>query len=353
MKIISIVGARPQFIKLAPLSKKLRNFFEEKIVHTGQHFDEEMSKLFFNDLDIPEPEYNLGISGGNHGVQTGKMLISLEKVLIKEKPKLVIVFGDTNSTLAGSLAAAKLGIKTIHIEAGLRSFNTAMPEEINRIISDHSCDYLFAPTATAIKNLENEGLASKTFLTGDIMVDSLTTNIERAKESTQILNELNIVSNQYYLLTLHRPYNVDDPEKLIQILKCLAELDELIVFPIHPRTKQVLSNNKISVSHNIKLVSPLGYLDFINLEINSKKIITDSGGTQKEAYILKKPCITIRSETEWVETVEDGWNILLNTDLVDFVEQVINFNPKHSQRNVFGSNVAVQMVEQIKKIVTS
>jgi UDP-N-acetylglucosamine 2-epimerase len=354
MRILSIVGARPQFIKLAPLHNALLNNnslqITHKIIHTGQHFDEEMSKLFFEQLEIPEPEYNLKISGGNHGEQTGKMLTGIENILLKEKPDLVIVFGDTNSTLAGSIASVKLGIKTIHIEAGLRSYNRMMPEEINRIVSDHTSDFLFAPTQTAVDNLTGEGLFTKTFLSGDIMVDSLTNNIEKAKKYSSINSELNLESNNYYLLTLHRPYTVDDPKNLKLILDKLARLEKQIVFPVHPRTKKIIEDNKIISPSRIKIIKPVGYLDFIILEQNAEKIITDSGGIQKEAYILKKPCITLRPETEWIETVTEAWNLLLLPADEDFCERILNFSPSGKQRDVFGSNVADRMVN---KIVTS
>jgi len=349
MKIALIVGARPQFIKLAPLSKNISANLQQIIIHTGQHFDEEMSKLFFNDLDIPEPNYNLGISGGYHGNQTGRMLMKLEEVLLKEKPDLVIVFGDTNSTLAGSLVSAKLGIKSVHIEAGLRSFNRSMPEEINRIVSDHTSDYLFAPTKTAMRNLGNEGLSKNASLTGDIMVDALLTNIDKAKSKSHILEELSLEINNFHLLTLHRPYNVDNPKNLQKLLNLFSSLDTTIVFPVHPRTNKIITENKLVYSSKLKLIKPVGYFDFISLGNNCAKIITDSGGIQKEAYILKKACITIRPETEWIETVEDGWNILLTPDDKSFCEKINNFIPSKPQRNVFGNNVAENMVEQIKK----
>jgi UDP-N-acetylglucosamine 2-epimerase len=344
MKIISIVGARPQFIKLGPFSKELRKHASELIIHTGQHYDEKMSDLLFRDLNIPKPDYNLSIGSGLHGAQTGKMLAQIEEVLIKEKPNFVVVFGDTNSTLAGALAAAKLSIPTVHIEAGLRSFNREMPEEINRIVADHTSDYLFAPTATAIKNLENEGLTKKSFLTGDIMVDSLKNNLAKAIELSNIEKEIGI-NDSFFLLTLHRPYNVDNPENLGLILSKLGNIPSKIIFPIHPRTLNILESNKIKVAPNITLTDPLGYLDFIKLQWLSKKIITDSGGIQKEAYLLERPCITLRPETEWIETIENGWNILSDYTSKDFESNLINFNPQGTPKAVFGENVAKRMVE--------
>ena len=350
MKIAAIVGARPQFIKLAPLSKQLGGLHEEIIIHTGQHFDRAMSDIFFSQLGIAEPQFNLSIHDGSHGNQTGRMIIALEQTIKAVAPQLVIVFGDTNSTLAGALTAAKLNIPLVHIEAGLRSFNTCMPEEINRIVTDHCSDHLFAPTSTAVDNLRNEGLSAQTWLTGDIMVDALLDSLEKARSNSTIKNKLHLDRDGYYLLTLHRPYNVDDPAKLQQILERLSELDTTIVFPVHPRTKNVLLKNNIDVSRKIVLVNPLGYLDFMSLEESAIKILTDSGGIQKEAYILKKPCITIRSETEWVETVEDGWNVLAIPENEDFVDTIRSFNPREKQRDVFGKNVASKMVEIINNI---
>ncbi len=347
-KILSVVGARPQFIKLAPLSESLRGKFKEIIVHTGQHYDSNLSKLFFKELQISEPVYNLGIGSASHAVQTGEMLIALEKVYINEKPDLVIVFGDTNSTLAGALSAVKMSIPLLHLEAGLRSYKREMPEEINRIVADHLSDFLFAPTKTAIKNLENEGLKEKSFLTGDIMVDSLKNKLSYGLNNSNILKELNIKNDDYILLTLHRPYNVDNPDKLSKLLNLLSHIKTKIVFPIHPRTQKIISKYNIKAAKNIILIEPVGYLDFICLEKNSLKIITDSGGIQKEAYILGKPCITIRPETEWVETVRDGWNILLNTDSEDFIEMINNFEPVTEQTEIFGDNVVDKMVRLIE-----
>lgn len=351
MKIISVVGARPQFVKLAPLSKEIRKNHDEVIVHTGQHFDDKMSDLFFRELEIPEPDYNLGVHGGSHGAQTGKMLFEIEKILNSIQPDAIIVFGDTNTTLAGSLVAAKLQIKSIHIEAGLRSFNRTMPEEINRIVSDHTSDYLFAPTDTAIKNLENEGLSNKSYLTGDIMVDAFKSNIEKAERSSNILSNLDLTENEYSVITLHRPYNVDEPENLKKLFQQLASINDKLVFPVHPRTKKIINDNDISIPKNIITTDPLGYLDFIVLQKRSNKIITDSGGIQKEAYILEKPCITLRPETEWLETIKEGWNILADYNNDEFANIIENFNPTAKQNHVFGDEVAVKMANIINKIV--
>jgi UDP-N-acetylglucosamine 2-epimerase len=351
MKIAAIVGARPQFIKLAPLSKLLKRKVYEVIIHTGQHYNDNMSEVFFRDLGIPEPDYNLGINTGKHGEQTGRMMCALEKIIIKENPSLVIIFGDTNTTLAGALVSAKLHIPIIHVEAGLRSFNKAMPEEINRIVTDHISDFLFAPTKTSVNNLYNEGLKENVILTGDIMVDALINNIKYAIDRSDILKDCDIQKNNYYLMTLHRPYNVDEPSTLSKILNKLSSLDKKIIFPVHPRTKNVIDENGIFVPANIIITTPVGYIDFLSLEYFSKKIITDSGGVQKEAYILKKPCITIRSETEWIETVEDGWNVLVDVYSDDFVNTIEKFNPSKEQSDIFGKNVAHKMFDEILEII--
>ncbi|MFW5873019.1 MAG: non-hydrolyzing UDP-N-acetylglucosamine 2-epimerase [bacterium] len=351
MKIISIVGARPQFIKLAPLSRELRQYHKEIIIHTGQHFDKEMSEAFFSELDIPKPDYNLNINKGLHGEQTGKMLMAIEQTLVKEKPDLIIVFGDTNSTLAGALASAKLQIPSVHVEAGLRSHNRNMPEEINRIVADHTCNFLFAPTKTAFENLEKENLRESSFLTGDIMSDAHYQALQKATNSKILIN-LSLEPNKYYLLTLHRPYNVDNPEILSNIFTELSQLNNKIVFPVHPRTKSVIEQNNISFPSNFIPIKPMGYLDFIKLQANSLKIITDSGGIQKEAYILKKPCITLRSETEWVETVNAGWNVLINPiKEANYAKTIENFSPPNKYEKIFGEDVARKMTEIITKNV--
>jgi UDP-N-acetylglucosamine 2-epimerase len=353
MKLVSIVGARPQFVKLAPLSKKLRENFTEIIIHTGQHYDDAMSNAIFKDLNIPNPDYNLGIGSGGHGEQTGKMLIEIEKLLLKEKPAMVVVFGDTNSTIAGSLTSTKLHIPVIHVEAGLRSFNRQMPEEINRIATDHISDFLFAPTKTAMEHLGNEGLLKKSWLTGDIMFDTLKESLPIAIEKSQITKKLCLEGESYYLLTLHRPYNVDNPDNLRKIIYNIQNLGKKVVFPIHPRTKKIIIDNKIEVKGNIVISEPLSYFDFLKLEYFSDKILTDSGGIQKEAYFLKKPCITFRTETEWIETIQDGWNILLDPASESNYQTIIDFVPKTQQSEVFGNNVASKMSDIIIKEISN
>ena len=349
MKIISIVGARPQFIKLAPLSEKLSDRHAEKIVHTGQHYDFEMSQQIFSDLGIRNPDYHLGVGSGSHATQTGEMMKALEGVMLKEDPGLVVVFGDTNTTIAGALAASKLNIPLVHIEAGLRSYNRTMPEEINRIVTDHVSDLLFAPTRTAARLLKGEGLEDKTYVTGDIMVDTLRRSLPVALETSTVLTDMNIDNRDYNLLTLHRNYNVDNPDVLSNILNQLDKLGEIILFPVHPRTRKMLGESGITPK-NIILTGPLGYLDFITVENSASRIITDSGGIQKEAYILKKPCITLRTETEWVETVEENWNLLIDPSANSICEKILSFKPPVTHSNVFGEDVCDKMVSIIDSV---
>jgi UDP-GlcNAc3NAcA epimerase len=338
MRIISIVGARPQFIKLAPLSGKLSQFHQEIIVHTGQHYDYTMSERIFSDLGIRNPDYHLGIGSSSHAVQTGEMMKSLEEVMLDTGPDLVIIFGDTNSTIAGALAASKLNLPIIHIEAGLRSYNRTMPEEINRIVADHISRYLFAPTAGAAEILKGEGLEDRVYLTGDIMVDTLTENLPKALKIFTSPAGFDVTGTEFNLLTLHRNYNVDNPKILSNILDQLDELDEPVLFPVHPRTLKML--DQANRQHkNIIQTQPLGYLDFIAVEHFSKRIITDSGGVQKEAYILQKPCITLRTETEWTETVSEGWNLLVDPIDETICEKILSFRIPEKQNKVFGENV--------------
>lgn len=349
MKIFSIVGARPQFIKLAPLSSALAGLHEEIIVHTGQHYDYAMSEKIFIDLEIREPDIHLEINGSSPTSQITQMMLMLESAMLKFKPDLIIVFGDTNSTFAGAIIAAKLNIPIVHIEAGLRSYNRSMPEEINRIVTDHVSQYLFAPTQTAVDILYKEGLGDKTSFTGDIMVDTMKNNLKIALKKSSIIDELKLENQKFNLLTLHRNYNVDDPKVLEHLLNEMGKLNEKIIFPVHPRTRKMLAET-YSVPENILLTNPKGYVDFIVLENSANKIITDSGGIQKEAYILKKPCITLRTETEWVETVEEKWNLLINPFEKDIASRIDSFCEPKTQKEVFGKNVTENMIQIINDI---
>ena len=310
MKIVTIVGARPQFIKAAAVSRVLRQDVREVLVHTGQHYDGNMSQVFFDELEIPRPDYNLGIGSGGHGVQTGAMLAGIEEILLKEKPDRVLVYGDTNSTLAGALAAAKLHIPVAHVEAGLRSFNRRMPEEINRVLTDHVADLLFCPSTTAVKNLAAEGVRSGVHLTGDVMYEALMHAVALSQEKSDILKRLGVAPGEYALATIHRAENTDDPERLARLMAALQEVSckMPVIFPVHPRTRGKLG--PLAADGDLRLLDPQGYLDMVRLEAGAAVILTDSGGIQKEAYWLRVPCVTLRDETEWVETVAQGWNVL-------------------------------------------
>ena len=351
MKIISIVGARPQFIKIASLSKKLRKKHKEIVIHTGQHYDTEMSQLFFDELKINKPDYNLGVGSGNHGQQTGEMLIGIEKILIKEKPNLVLVYGDTNSTLAGALAASKLHIAIGHIEAGLRSFQKTMPEEINRIVTDHISDLFFCPTINAVNLLKKEGITKKVYFTGDVMYDSVKQNIKISQNTSNILKRLEVKNKEYILATIHRTINTDNKQNLRSIFDAFILSNKKIVIPLHPRTKKFIKRyklyDKIISAKNIIIIEPSGYLDMLELEKNAEKIITDSGGIQKEAYFLKTPCITLRNETEWIETVKDKWNILVGNDKTKILRAIESFKAETTQHNYFGYGNAAKEITNI------
>lgn len=326
-KIVTIVGARPQFIKLSPVSRVLRESFQEVLIHTGQHYDYNLSRVFFDELNIPRPDYNLEIGSHSQGKQTALMLQGIEEVLIKERPDGVLIYGDTNSTLSGAIAASKLHIPVVHIEAGLRSYNKRMPEEINRVMSDHISDWLFAPTEVAVHNLAKENLTENVYLSGDVMFDAVRihTNIAEANFDESKFKE---IPAEFYLCTIHRAENTDDPERLKAIVNSLIRLERPIVLPLHPRTRGKLGElgllEDIQRANYIFTIEPVSYLEMLILERRAKGIITDSGGVQKEAYFAKKPCFTLRSETEWVETVDSGWNTLVDpvqTDLKTVIEQ--------------------------------
>ncbi len=315
MKIITVVGARPQFIKAATVSRALAHAggFTELIVHTGQHYDENMSDVFFRELEIPPPARHLGVGSGSHGQQTGRMLEAIEQVLQEEQPGLVLVYGDTNSTLAGALAATKLHIPVAHVEAGLRSYNRRMPEEINRVLTDHMADVLFAPTRGAVANLAAEGIdESLTFLSGDVMYDAALFYAEKAETESTILEDLGLTPGGYVLATVHRAENTDEFERLDAIFYGLAATsgDIPVVVPLHPRTRAALERERLleEAEEHLVIIPPAGYLDMVTLETNARLIVTDSGGVQKEAFFYGVPCMTLREETEWVELVDLGWN---------------------------------------------
>ncbi|MDD7794977.1 non-hydrolyzing UDP-N-acetylglucosamine 2-epimerase [Clostridium sp. 'White wine YQ'] len=347
MKILTVVGARPQFIKAAAVSKVLRETCEEKIIHTGQHYDKNMSEVFFDELNIPRPDFNLHIGSGGHGFQTGNMLINLEEIYLNEKPDMILVYGDTNSTLAGALCASKMLIPVAHVEAGLRSFNMAMPEEQNRILTDHISKYLFAPTETAMKNLKNEGLTNNTYNVGDVMFDAVKHFKEIAKEKSVLYKKLIDTKDNFILTTIHRAENTNSIQRLSNIIEALNESGEKIILPLHPRTQKYISEYGLKLSNNIEIIEPIGYLDMLGLEMLAKKIVTDSGGVQKEAYFMDKPCITMRDETEWVETVEQGWNTVVGTEKNKILDAIINFNPVNEKLNVFGDGKASEIISDI------
>lgn len=313
VKILTVVGARPQFIKAAAVSRAIRETdgLAEVMIHTGQHFDANMSDLFFEELSIPKPKHHLDINGGGHGDMTGRMLMAIEPILFAEKPDWVVVYGDTNSTLAGSLAAAKLHIPVAHVEAGLRSFNRRMPEELNRIVTDHLSTLHFCPTATAIANLAAEGVVKGVHHVGDVMYDATLFALEKAEISSTILSKLQLQSKQYALATVHRAENTDDPERLRDVVQFLLEQSRgrTVVLPLHPRTRQAAARLGVSLE-GLHIIEPVGYLDMAKLLRHATEVYTDSGGVQKEAYFHRVPCVTLRDETEWTETVSSGWNRL-------------------------------------------
>ncbi len=350
LTILTIVGARPQFIKAAPVSRALRRVAREILVHTGQHYDYGMSAVFFEELALPEPDYNLGIGSGSHGKQTGEMLIAIEEVLLSERPDWVLVYGDTNSTLAGALAAVKLHIPVAHVEAGLRSFNRAMPEEHNRVLTDHAADLLFCPTRHAVDLLAREGITRGVHLTGDVMLDAFRYNTALAEQRSAILDALGLQPQTYYLATLHRPANTDDPAQLQTLLDTLAELPLPVVLPLHPRTRQQIELHALapkSKIQNLKIIPPMGYLDMLLLERCARLILTDSGGVQKEAYMAGVPCVTLRDETEWVETLDAGWNILVGADPDRIRAAVRDFTPPAEHPPLYGDGHAADRIVEI------
>jgi len=343
LKIISIVGARPQFIKAAAISKKLQGKHEEFLLHTGQHYDYEMSGIFFEGLDLPRPAASLGVGSGSHGAQTGAMLEAIEGVLLKERPNYVLIYGDTNSTLAGALAAAKLSVPIAHVEAGLRSYNRRMPEEINRVVADDLSDLLLCPSENAVRNLAVEGKRHNVHLVGDVMLDVLNWAKQRIQESgPAILERIGVGRGNYLLATVHRSQNTDDAGPLLNILKAFNAIDETIIFPVHPRARKAMKQIGYRPEPHVRLIDPVGYLDMVALLGAARLTLTDSGGLQKEAYWLGTPCVTLRDETEWVETVEAGWNVLVGSDHARILEAVCSFNPSVARPPLYGDGAAAE-----------
>ncbi|WP_196888785.1 non-hydrolyzing UDP-N-acetylglucosamine 2-epimerase [Aureivirga sp. CE67] len=356
-KIVTILGARPQFVKAAVLSRVIQKYneIEEVIIHTGQHYDQNMSDIFFEEMQIPKPKYNLQINGLRHGAMTGQMLEKIEEILVEEKPDIVVIYGDTNSTLAGALAAKKLHIKVVHIEAGLRSFNMKMPEEINRIMTDRISDLLLCPTDAAVENLKNEGFENMDVIfekSGDIMKDAVEYYSTLSEEKSSVVEDLDLEKGNFVLATIHRQENTDDIEKLKEIFKSLEEINSKceVVIPLHPRTKKILAEHDLMFQ--MTAIEPVGYFDMLELLKNCKMVLTDSGGLQKEAFFNQKPCIIAREETEWTELVSNGFAKLVGSDLekiltafYDFSEENLDFS-----MNLFGENVGETIYQSILKL---
>ncbi|MBE7555378.1 MAG: UDP-N-acetylglucosamine 2-epimerase (non-hydrolyzing) [Anaerolineales bacterium] len=347
MKIVSIVGARPQFVKAAVVSQALRQQHQEILVHTGQHYDYQMSRVFFEELDLPEPDVNLEVGSGSHGWQTGQMLARIEEILQAENPDWVLIYGDTNSTLAGALAGAKLHQKVAHVEAGLRSFNRMMPEEINRVVADQLSELLFCPSQTAVDNLAAEGIQRGVHLVGDVMADALVWAVQRAQTQSNILDKLELAEKSYLLTTVHRAENTNDTARLRAILAAFDSLNEPIIFPIHPRTRKILEGLDYTPAAHVRLIEPIGYVDMIRLQQAARLILTDSGGIQKEAYWLGVPCVTLRDQTEWVETIETGWNILTGAEMASIIQAVESFTPPAARPTLYGNGQAAAFIQEI------
>ena len=363
IKIITIVGARPQFVKAAAVSRAVAEFnrketpitLNECIVHTGQHYDENMSKVFFDQLHIPRPDVNLKVGSGPHGRQTGAILEKLETVLTETKPDWVLIYGDTNSTLAGVLTAVKLHIPVAHVEAGLRSYNRRMPEEINRIVADRLSTLLLCPTPTAVSNLAEEGITEGVHNVGDVMYDSVLFNAELAREKSDIMQTLKLQPDSYYLATIHRAENTDDPDRLNSIGQAFEQIDMPIILPIHPRTRKTLGTACAEIAPNVRIIEPVAYLDMLTLEANARIILTDSGGVQKEAYWFEKPCVTLRDETEWVELVQAGCNRVVGADTQKIVAAVGEFEqagcllPTNRPTDLYGDGHSAEKIVALLK----
>jgi UDP-N-acetylglucosamine 2-epimerase (non-hydrolysing) len=349
MNVLSVVGARPQFVKALPLSQTVRREHEEILVHTGQHYDRELSAVFFEELDLPEPEYELDVGSGSHAAQTAAMMTEIDRVVTAEDPDVVLVYGDTNSTLAGALVAAKREPALAHVEAGLRSHNWSMPEEVNRVLTDHCADLLFAPSERARTNLRDEGITDGVHVVGDVMYDALLQIEPHAQERSRILSELGLTEDRYVLATVHRAGNTDDPERLESILTGLAATPRPVVFPAHPRTVEALREYGLweRATDTLEIVDPVGYLDFIRLLSGAERVATDSGGVQKEAFYLETACVTLREETEWVETVECGWNSLVGADELAISRALSNEFERPPRPSLYGDGTAADAIVDV------
>lgn len=344
MKVISVVGARPQFVKLAPISRAISDRAEHFIVHTGQHYDDLLSDVFFEDLRIPRPDINLAIGSGLHGAQTGAMLSGLEQAFLETNPDWILTYGDTNSTLAAAIAAVKLHIPVAHLEAGLRSFNRRMPEEHNRVLTDHAADLLLAPTEEAMRHLSNEGLTDRSVLVGDVMTDVLFT-VRDSIAGSKVDLPGGIERGNFYLATIHRPENTDDPSRLAEILRQLSQLDKPVLLAVHPRLRDLASRHGLDLDQGVIVpVAPLPYPQLVGTALASSGVITDSGGLQKEAFLLRVPCTTVRAETEWVETVSLGWNKLVGSNLSDLSTSVLRARPMDTDAMPYGDGSAAHRV---------
>lgn len=348
MKVVSVVGVRPQFIKLSTIVREFKKSDHQHIiVHTGQHYDVLMSDIFLKELELGQPNYSLHIGSGTHAEQTGRMLIEIEAILFDECPDFVIVFGDTNSTLAGALAASKLKIPIVHVEAGLRSYNRDMPEEINRIITDHVSSLLLSPTEIAVDNLRKEGITKSVYWVGDVMYDAARYFNEKSLNEKSFLKKLQIQANKYLLVTIHRAAMTDSSTALSRLLNIFSKIDEPIIFPIHPRTRNAIKSAGLKMSENLQVIDPVSYFDMLTLEKNARMILTDSGGVQKEAYFFGVPCLTLRNETEWGELVTAGWNQLVGLDSDRINACIKSWHPTGKRPNFFGSGRAAENIVKI------
>ncbi len=349
IRITSVIGNRPQFIKAAAVSRRLREHHDETLVHTGQHYDDEMSRVFFEELRVPAPDLQLGVGSGTNTAQTARMLAALEPALADSRPDLVLVYGDTNSTLAGALAGAQARVPLAHVEAGMRSFDRAMPEELNRVLTDHASDLLFCSTETAVKNLENESVAGTIHLVGDVMADVSLTFASIVAEQLDLVEKLGLAPGDYFLVTAHRAGNVDDPERLGRLVSLIERLPGETVFPVHPRTAKRLDEAGLRqrLEESTKVVPPLGYLDFMQLLHHARTVLTDSGGVQKEAYLLDIPCITLRDTTEWVETVSAGRNVLVDLDADAALDAIERPRPEEPRPDLYGGGRAGERIRDV------